>query len=167
MMACPENIKPVSHLLYPSALIVDTNGISIETILGSCVAVCLYDPILKCGGMNHYMLPSWNGEDTASPKYGDIAIDMLLDKLTQLGSRKETLIAKVFGGANKYGRKHNAFNIGEKNIQVALYTLEKLGITVAASNLGGIHGRKLIFHTRSGLVFMKYLPQENIEQTLL
>jgi chemotaxis protein CheD len=116
--------------------------------------------------MNHYMLPLWNGEGLESPKYGNVAIGMLLAKMTDLSSRKETLIAKVFGGANQYDRKHNAFNIGARNIQLALYTLEKYSIPVTASSLGGAHGRKVLFDTRSGQVFMKYIHQENIEQAL-
>jgi chemotaxis protein CheD len=165
MMSFSDNIKPACQFLYPSTVFVGTNGMSIQTILGSCVAVCLYDPILKCGGMNHYMLPLWNGEGLESPKYGNVAIDMLLAKMTHLSSRKETLIAKVFGGANQYDRKSNAFNIGERNIQLALYTLKKYGIAVAASSLGGAHGRKVLFDTASGQVFMKYIHQENFEQT--
>jgi len=166
-MAPSENIKPTYHLLYPSTVFVGTSGTIIETILGSCVAVCLYDPRLKYGGMNHYMLPFGDVESSESMKYGNVAIDVLLAKMTQLGSRRETLIAKVFGGANQYDHKNDAFNIGEKNIQLALCILEKISIPVTASSLGGAHGRKVLFNTGSGQVFMKYIPQENFERVRL
>jgi chemotaxis protein CheD len=166
-MPFSENIKPPNHFLYPSTVFVSTKGVTIETILGSCVSVCLYNPILKCGGMNHYMLPLWNGEGLESPKYGNVAIDTLLAKMTQLSSGKETLIAKVFGGANQYDSKSPAFNIGERNIQLALYTLKKYSIPVAAFSLGGPHGRKVLFDTESGQVFMKYIRQENFERTFI
>ena len=117
--------------------------------------------------MNHYMLPIWNGEGLESPKYGNVAIDMLHAKMVQLCSGKETLIAKIFGGAYQYDRKNNAFNIGEKNIQLALYALEKYSIPIVASSLGGAHGRKILFDTASGQVFMKYINQENFQRTVL
>ena len=164
-MPFSENIKPDYHFLYPSTVFVGMNGTNIQTILGSCVAVCLYDPILRCGGMNHYMLPLWNGEGLESPKYGNVAIDILLAKMANLSSRKETLIAKVFGGANQYDHKNKGYNIGERNIQLALYTLAKYSIPVAASSLGGAQGRKVLFDTGSGQVFMKYIHQENFERT--
>jgi chemotaxis protein CheD len=166
-MPLSEDIKRAYHFLYPSTVFVTGNATHIQTILGSCIAVCLYDPVMKCGGMNHYMLPVWNGEGLESPKYGNVAIDMLLAKMTQLCLGKEPLIAKVFGGADQYDRKNNAFNIGDKNIQLALYMLEKYSIPIAASSLGGAHGRKILFDTASGQVFMKYIHQNNFQRTVL
>jgi len=64
-----------THFLYPAALFASRTPHMVTTILGSCVAICLYDPILKFGGINHYMLPLWNGQGLASPKYGNIAIE--------------------------------------------------------------------------------------------
>jgi chemotaxis protein CheD len=58
-----------SHFLYPAALFASSQPYVINTILGSCVAVCLWDPVYKVGGMAHYMLPLWNGEGLASPKW--------------------------------------------------------------------------------------------------
>ena len=63
------------HYLYPSALFVKKEGHMVTTVLGSCVAVCLYDKVMGIGGINHYMLPFWNGNELASPKYGNIAIE--------------------------------------------------------------------------------------------
>ena len=63
------------HYLYPSALFAERTPFLVDTILGSCVAVCLYDEHKKIGGINHYMLPLWNGDGLATPKFGNIAIE--------------------------------------------------------------------------------------------
>jgi chemotaxis protein CheD len=116
--------------------------------------------------MNHFMLPVWNGEGLESPKYGNVAIDMLLSKMTRLSAGKQALTAKVFGGANQYDCKSgDALAIGDRNIQLALYTLDRYSIPIAASSLGGTQGRKILFNTKSGQVFMKYICPANAERT--
>ena len=94
-----DNMDPVlKHYLYPGDIFVNLSPHSITTVLGSCIAVCMYDYKLKIGGMNHYLLPFWNGEGLASPRYGNIAIPKLIEKLLSLGSERKNLRAKVFGG---------------------------------------------------------------------
>jgi chemotaxis protein CheD len=148
------------HYLFPSAIFVDREPYRIDTILGSCVAVCLYDVKLKFGGMNHYMLPLWNGDGLASPKYGNIANDKLLQKMLNLGSWKQNIVAKVFGGANQFG----VVNVGERNIQMAREQLEMMGIRIVAESLGGKVGRKIRFDTYTGEVQMRYLISKNDEK---
>ena len=104
-----------TYFLHPSNLFVSNTPYQITTVLGSCVAVCLFDPVNKIGGMNHYMLPLWNGEGLASPKYGSIAIEKLVNKMTEKGAVYKNMIAKVFGGAELFGTKINYYNIGERN----------------------------------------------------
>ena len=149
------------HFLYPSNLFVSREPFDIQTLLGSCIAVCLYDPLLKVGGMNHYMVPLWNGEGLESPKYGNIAIDVLFEKMEQLGSKKKDMIAKVFGGASQYDYQNKILNVGERNIQVAQTMLEKLRVRVVANSLGGTQGRKIIFNTFTGQVKMKFIMKSN------
>ena len=86
------------HFLFPGTIFADPGEFQISTVLGSCVALCLWDSVAKIGGMNHYMLPFWNGEGLATPKYGNIAIEKLLSRMLRLGCRKENLVAKIFGG---------------------------------------------------------------------
>ena len=74
-------MEPQTHFLYPSTLFASREPFIVNTILGSCVAVCIYDTVLKFGGINHYMLPFWNGQGLASPKFGNIAIHKLLEKI--------------------------------------------------------------------------------------
>src|SRR5512133_3111807 len=88
------------HYLYPATLFASREPHIINTILGSCVAVCMWDNVLGYGGINHYMLPLWNGKGLASPKYGNIAIRKLYEKMIDLGCSSMNLNAKVFGGAD-------------------------------------------------------------------
>jgi chemotaxis protein CheD len=152
-----------THFLYPAAIHVSKSTCMINTILGSCVAVCLYDTVLNYGGMNHFMLPLWNGQGLPSPKYGNIAIEKLLEKMINMGSAKSNIIAKVFGGGEVIDNQHSHFNIGKRNIDIALHILEELRITVKSSSLGGKLGRKISFNTLTGEVSQKYI-QRHINQ---
>ena len=146
------------HFLFPSTLFAEREPHHVQTILGSCVAVCLYDRFLKYGGINHYMMPWWNGRDLPSPKYGDIAVERLLEKMIALGSQKYNLVAKIFGGANQHAFRQK-FDIGERNVSIARDMLAKHGITIVSENVGGERGRKIVFQTETGQVYMKYLGQ--------
>lgn len=128
---------------------------SVTTILGSCISVCLWDPVLRVGGMNHYQLPLWNGEGLKTPRYGNIAIAMLIDKMSVLGCRADNLRAKVFGGANMTEGTCGMLNVGERNIMLAISTLEEKRIPVVGKDTGGTQARKLMFITSSGDVFVK------------
>jgi chemotaxis protein CheD len=150
----------LQHFLYPSTLFASKDPYVVKTILGSCVAICLWDPVTKIGGINHYMLPSWSGNDLASPKYGNIAIDKLLEKMMQLGVRKENLKAKIFGGGELIESGANGTLIGERNIRVARLILEEKKIPVVASSTGGRKGRKILFFTNSGEVRHKFLDKK-------
>lgn len=142
------------HYLYPSALFAEKEAFIVDTILGSCVAVCLFDTKLKIGGINHYMLPLWNGNGLASPKFGNIATEKLIEKMLKNGASKVNMVAKVFGGANQMD---SSMNIGDRNIEIAKQTLAEHGIKVIAENTGGTVGRKLRYDTGTGQVMMKFL----------
>jgi chemotaxis protein CheD len=142
------------HFLFPGTIFADHREHQISTVLGSCVAVCLWDSVARMGGMNHFMLPLWNGEGLATPKYGNIAIEKLVGKLLGMGCRSEYLAAKVFGGANVMGTGHEVFMIGDRNITIAYQLLEEYRIPVTASDVGGHVGRKIIMHTGTGVVMM-------------
>lgn len=154
-----EEDRPVhgkgTHFLFPSELMLKGEPLRIQTLLGSCVAVCLYDQRRKIGGMNHYMVPLWNGEGLASPKYGNIAIEALVAKMLALGSDKKDWVAKIFGGASQF--ENTIINVGVRNIQVAESMLASLHIPITAGSVGGDQGRKILFDTFSGQVKMKYI----------
>jgi len=146
-----------THYLFPASLFAEKEPYLVTTILGSCVAVCLYDTVLKQGGLNHFMLPLWNGQGLASPRYGNIAIERLIDRMVFLGSKKENLIAKVFGGGEVLQTSHDNFHIGQRNIQIAFELLAEHGIAVVAKSVGGNQGRKIEFNTFTGEVKQKFI----------
>ncbi len=146
--------EPDKHFLFPGTLHASREECRITTVLGSCVAVCLWDKVYGGGGMNHFMLPLWNGEGLATPKYGNIAMEKLLERVLQLGCRKDHLVAKLFGGANITGTGNEAFMIGDRNATLALQTLEEWKVPVLSADLGGRRGRKVIMNTQSGLVLV-------------
>lgn len=148
--------------LYPSALFASNKPYEITTILGSCVAVCLYDQALQIGGINHYMLPFWNGKGLASPKYGNIAINKLISKLEGLGSDKKNMIAKVFGGGEVIQNKAHNFNIGERNVLIAKEILNEKKIRIVSSSVGGKNGRKIIFNNFTGEVMHRYIQNNSL-----
>lgn len=140
------------HFLYPSTLFASNTPSRVTTILGSCVAICLYDPILRIGGINHFMLPLWNGQGLPSPKYGNIATEKLVEKMLLLGSQKGNIVAKVFGGGEVIDSTIKIFNIGERNIVIANEMLESFKIPVVAKSIGGKYGRKIEYVTNTGEV---------------
>ena len=148
------------HFLYPGAIFLNPEPYLITTILGSCIAVCLYDPVLRIGGMNHYMLPLWNGQGLASPRYGNIAIKKLIDNIESLGSSRSNLKAKIFGGAEIISTNISQFMIGERNINIARDLLHEERIPIVASSVGGKYGRKIIFDTLNGEVRQKYVGSQ-------
>ena len=129
----------------------------VTTILGSCVAVCLWDRYLGIGGINHYMLPTWNGMELASPKYGNIAIERLTARMLQLGCKKNNLVAKVFGGGEVITVSSSSMHIGERNIMVAEEMLLEQNIPIIGRSTGGKNGRKIIFNTHTGEVLQCYI----------
>jgi chemotaxis protein CheD len=148
-----------TYYLYPANIFASREIYHITTLLGSCVAVCLYDTRQRFGGMNHFMLPLWNGKGLASPKFGNIAIQQLVRKMEFLGSDKKDLVAKVFGGAAVLDVSSELFNVGSRNADVALSELEALNIKVVASSIKGEKARKIIFNTFTGEVRQKYIEK--------
>jgi len=135
----------------------------INTILGSCVAVCLYDPVLQIGGMNHYMLPLWNGNGLASPKYGNIAIEKLIASMEMKGAARNRIYAKVFGGGEVLDNASGSFKIGPRNIEVAKRLLSDNNIAIKASHTGGKLGRKIQYNSYTSEVKMKLIEKVKIE----
>jgi chemotaxis protein CheD len=131
----------------------------VSTVLGSCVAICLWDSHLEIGGINHYMLALWNGEGLPTPKYGNIAINNLLRRMTDRGRSKERFVAKIFGGANVIGTRQGPDTIGDRNIAIAREMLAQEKIPITAADVGGDFGRKIVYNTRTGVVLMSRLKR--------
>jgi len=144
--------------LHPGQIFASAEPCAVTTILGSCVAVCLWDPHLRVGGANHFLLPDWAGNGHSSARFGNVAIERLIEKVVALGGKRENLQAKLFGGAcviEAFRDREN--HLGMKNVQVARRLLEKGGIPVIAEDVGGRQGRKLIFHVNDGTAWVRRL----------
>lgn len=146
---------PGRHYLYPGTLFVHRQPHLITTVLGSCVSVCLWNQTAQLGGINHYLLPLWNGEGLPTPKYGNIAIISLIEKVRAFSGPKDKLVAKVFGGASMWEKAEGLLAVGQRNIEFALEALETHRIPILGSDLGGKQGRKVIFNSGDGTVLMR------------
>ncbi|OHE09976.1 MAG: chemotaxis protein CheD [Sulfurimonas sp. RIFOXYD12_FULL_33_39] len=145
-----------STFIHVGQLHVDVAPAAISTVLGSCVAVCLYDTKLGIGGMNHYLLPFWNGNGLQSLRFGNISIPKLIETMLEHGSSINTMEAKIFGGASMNISANENMMIGKKNILVAKEILKTYKIAVVAEDVGGINGRKIQFNLERKKVLLKY-----------
>ncbi len=144
--------------LHPGQLFVTIEPAVVTTILGSCVAVCLWDTVLGIGGINHYLLPTGLKNSTTALRYGNVAIEQLLTKLSRAGANLTSLRAKLFGGACVLdAMRGKETHLGDKNVEIARKTLQEAGIPVVASDVGGSRGRKLIYYPHDGSALIKLL----------
>lgn len=161
-----SNIGQTNHFLHPSTIWISKEPIWVTTILGSCVSVCLFDKKNCIGGINHFMLPYWNGEGLESPRYGNVAIAQLLQKMHEFGVKKEYMVCKIFGGAELLTEQVSIFNVGLRNIELAHKLMSEMGIPVTGSSTGGKLGRKIHFNTGTGEVLQKYLVKNNQNEAI-
>lgn len=149
--------------LQPGQLVVSSRPMLVTTILGSCIAVGLWDAERAIGGINHFMLPDQPSGMAPSERFANVAMTKLVDKLVAAGARQRHLRAKVFGGACVLGISTNGDHLGAKNRRAAIEFLAARGIPVVAEETGGVVGRKLIFHTHDGVALLKRLTRETTE----
>lgn len=142
--------------LLPADYLVTEQPVAIVTLLGSCVAACLYDTGLAVGGMNHFMLPDGGGNGDASARYGANAMELLINDLLKRGARRARLQAKVFGGGNVL--RGFADPIGTRNAEFVLDYLDAEQIPIIAQDLGDIFPRKVCFFAQSGRTLVRRLP---------
>ena len=131
----------------------------VTTILGSCVAVCLWDRHRRVGGMNHFVLPHCR-DAVPTPRYGDVAVTRLLAELERLGCQRTDMRAKLFGGAAVLPIGEQADTVGAQNVDVALQVLRAHDIPLVARRTGGQHGLFLRFHTEAGRVMVRELSTQ-------
>lgn len=142
----------------------------IFTRLGSCIAACIWDPLMGIGGLNHFLLPErkihddWHQLTSYSCRYGNWAMEQLINGIQSAGGQRDRLQAKIFGGA-KLGSM-SVINVGESNIAFVRQYLATEGIEVIAEDVGGHWPRKVMFHPQSGRVLVKRLASEPVESTI-
>lgn len=146
----PEQAVESTYYLHPCKIFVHRQEHLVSTVLGSCVAVCIWDTQSGIGGMNHFMLPLWDSKGLPTPRYGDIATRRLIKGILHLGGDSKHLAAKVFGGANVIPAFDEVPSLGDRNAIVAMENLKECGIPVLACSVGGVMGMRLHFNTRTG-----------------
>ncbi len=142
----------------------------ISTVLGSCVAACVRNRVTGVGGMNHFLLPTTFDEDatrwgstpvSAALRYGNVAMEKLINLVLGPTNVRSDLEIKVFGGARVLQAR---IDIGDRNVDFVRSYLAKEKLPIAAEDLGGSHPRKVVFDPRSGVVFVKSLGATSRER---
>lgn len=157
--AVPPQGRPSETIhLLPGDWKATGDGETLITVLGSCVAACLWDPDTNVAGMNHFMLPgeATNGTHYDNAKFGVHSMELLITGLQKLGAQRSRLKAKLFGGG-AIVEGISSVNIGERNADFALDYLKREGIPVVASDLCGPHARKIVFETSTNEVHVKHI----------
>jgi len=136
--------------------VTDKSDEMLVTVLGSCVAACVRDSSIGVGGMNHFMLPEsqggqWGGT-TASLRYGNFAMEHLINEILKRGGRRSRLEIKVFGGGRIL---NNAATVGDRNAEFVEAYLKAEGLPIAARDLLGDHPRRVHYFPGTGKVFVR------------
>jgi chemotaxis protein CheD len=144
--------------LLPGEYYVTREDEGIVTVLGSCVSACIRDPLMKIGGMNHFMLPvnqndpssgKWGGDVDASTRYGSFAMERLINDILKNGGARKNLEIKVFGGGKILA---HMTDIGRRNIDFVRRYIVTEGFRIAAEDLGDIYPRKIYYFPVTGKV---------------
>lgn len=142
----------------------------LTTFVGSCVALCIYEPVQKIGGLAHIMLPDSEGKHSPASsldaRYADHALKLVLDAIKQKGGNHERLVSKLVGGAKTFSNENSAtdvlFNIGERNYASVRVLLESSKIPVLAEDVGSTQGRWVRLDVNNGNVIVKKRNSEVI-----
>jgi chemotaxis protein CheD len=138
--------------------------VTISTILGSCIAACIWDPVAKIGGMNHFLLPDgpYSAKSGLS-SFGANAMELLINTLICSGAQKDRLRAKVFGGAEMY---RGLTDVGNRNGEFVLKYLERENIFCEAKSLGGSRARRIEFNPASGRARQKLVEDARVNESI-
>ncbi|QXL84279.1 chemoreceptor glutamine deamidase CheD [Comamonas sp. NLF-1-9] len=141
--------------VLPGEYFVSNENLVVQTVLGSCIAACLWDSRSRVGGLNHFMLPEGSGADQ-SGRYGSYAMELLINEMMKLGARRETLQAKIFGGGQVMAN-FTAMNVGERNTAFVQNYLATERIPIIAQDVLDIYPRKVAFFPATGKAMVKRL----------
>ncbi|WP_092890269.1 hypothetical protein [Roseicitreum antarcticum] len=142
-----RGIFNVIHVVQGSQFVSDEPNTVLTTILGSCVATCITDPVRGVGGMNHFLLPEGSPDERQQMRYGSHAMELLINGLLKMGARKDRMEAKLFGGA----MMHDGLGkIGPANMEFAQKFLVNEGIRCVAKSLGGTDARRIRYVPTTG-----------------
>ena len=132
------------------------------TILGSCISACIYDEVLKIGGMNHFLLPG--DGTTENARFGSFAMELTINDMLKLGSSKRRMKVKLYGGANVLAT--NSSRIGDKNIEFIKHFVKNEQLNIVEQDLGGTLPRRLHFFPAAGVVEMRKIEKQYNKQVI-
>lgn len=135
-----------------------SKGVVFSTVLGSCVAACIYDVENGIGGLNHFLLPGDDVEGRVELKYGSMAMELLINELLKCGAKRPNLYVKLYGGARLSA---GLSDIGEKNISFARQYVKREGFPIVDECLGGAQARRIHFYPTSGQVNISLVAPSN------
>lgn len=159
-----KNMNVPAAKIMPGEFYVSKTGEMIVTVLGSCISACIRDVQLGIGGMNHFMLPvqkehsteNWGSAESSASRYGNWAMEFLINEILKLGGTRRNLEIKVFGGGNVLS---NMTDIGERNIAYVKKYIYEENFELAASDVGDIYPRKVLYFPDTGAVKIRKLRQ--------
>jgi len=156
----PGEERVVTVLQGEHRITSDPNEV-LSTILGSCIAACLWDSRAGVGGMNHFLLPDSTGEDSTSLRYGLHAMELLINGLLRAGAQRQALRAKLFGGAHLLPHLPD---IGGRNFRFARDFLQREGIAHVGGSVGGDRGRRVRFWPCQGRAIQMLLSPAAVQE---
>lgn len=162
---CDHHFQYDAVKVLPGEYFVSGEDLMIMTVLGSCIAACIWDGRSRAGGMNHFMLPDGDSLDGGG-RYGSYAMELLINKLLKAGARRESMQAKVFGGAQVMAG-FTSMNVGERNTQFVLDYLSTERIPVVSQDVLDIHPRKVCFFPVTGKALVKRLAHAHPESLVV
>jgi chemotaxis protein CheD len=154
-----EKLKKTLVVLTAGEYFATQNGEVLYTVVGSCIATCIYDAERKVAGMNHFLLPGMVHPDEMLScdvgRYGMYAMELLIGEVIKLGARRKELKAKLFGGGRVLGFRRDDGDVTRSNIRFARKFLELEGIPTVNEDVGGNKGRKIMFFSDTNRVLLK------------
>ena len=158
---CDHHFQYDAVKVLPGEYFVSSEELIIMTVLGSCISACIWDGKVRAGGMNHFMLPDGDSTDGFG-RYGSYAMELLINEMLKKGARRESMQAKVFGGAQVMAG-FTTMNVGERNTKFVLDYLATERIPVVSQDVLDIHPRKVCFFPSSGKALVKRLAHSHPE----
>ena len=152
--------------LHPGDYYVAANGELIGTVLGSCVSACIRDSRLRIGGMNHFMLPvdrsdgsgAWGSTASAATRFGNVAMERLINEILKLGGRRADLEVKLVGGGKVLD---SLTDVGARNIRFVKEYVQAEGFRVVGEDLGDLYPRKVLYDPATGSAQVKRLARSD------
>ncbi len=151
--------------VLPGEYFVSNESIVMMTVLGSCISACLWDTRAQVGGMNHFMLPDGDGEEGFG-RYGSYAMELLINEMLKNGARRESMQAKIFGGAQVMAN-FTTMNVGERNTSFVIDYLQTERIPLLSQDVLDIYPRKVCFFPVTGKAMVKRLAHAHPEQLVV